>query len=47
MIGKDRAFTFDKVFDIPTNQEDIFELCVKNLVLGCFAGYNATVLAYG
>jgi hypothetical protein len=47
VIGKDRTFTFDKVFDIATNQEQVFELCVKNLVLGCFQGYNATVLAYG
>jgi kinesin family member 21 len=47
IIGKDRTFTFDRVFDIGTNQEQVFELCVKNLVLGCFQGYNATVLAYG
>jgi hypothetical protein len=47
VIGKDRAFTFDKVFDIGTRQQDVFEICVKNLVLGCFQGYNATVLAYG
>lgn len=47
MIGKDRSFTFDKVFEIGTKQEDVFEGCVKNLVLGCFSGYNATVLAYG
>ena len=47
IIGKDRAFTFDKVFDLVTKQRDIFEGCVKNLVLGCFKGYNATVLAYG
>ena len=25
----------------------MFESCVKNLVLGCFSGFNATVLAYG
>lgn len=25
----------------------MFDSCVKNLVLGCFAGFNATVLAYG
>lgn len=47
VIGKDRAFTFDKVFDIGTKQQDVFDVCVKNLVLGCFLGYNATVLAYG
>lgn len=47
VIGKDRAFTFDKVFDIATRQASVFDVCVKNLVLGCFSGYNATVLAYG
>ena len=47
VIGKDRAFTFDKVFDIATRQANVFDVCVKNLVLGCFSGYNATVLAYG
>lgn len=47
IIGKDRTFTFDKVFDIPSRQQAIFDGCVKNLVLGCFAGFNATVLAYG
>lgn len=36
VIGKDRAFTFDKVFDIGTAQYDVFNTCVKNLVLGCF-----------
>lgn len=46
-IGKDRQFTFDKVFGINSGQEEVFEYCVKNLVLGCFQGYNATVLAYG
>ena len=30
-----------------SDQEAVFEICVKNLVLGCFSGYNATVLAYG
>jgi hypothetical protein len=25
----------------------VFKACVKNLVLGCFSGFNATVLAYG
>lgn len=47
VIGKDRNFTFDKVFDINTRQQEVFDVCVKNLVLGCFQGFNATVLAYG
>lgn len=46
-IGKDRNFNFDKAFDLEQGQEQVFDACVKNLVLGCFAGFNATVLAYG
>ncbi|GIX84272.1 kinesin-like protein KIF21A [Caerostris extrusa] len=46
-IGNDKSYTFDKVFDMPTCQDEIFEYCVKDLVDGCFDGYNATVLAYG
>jgi len=40
-------FQFDKVFDMESCQEDIYDTCTKNLVLGCFHGYNATILAYG
>lgn len=40
-------FTYDAVFGSDSRQEDVFDICVKNLVLGCFSGYNATVLAYG
>ena len=47
IIGKDRSFNFDKCFGIDSRQEDVFEACVKNLVLGCFVGFNATILAYG
>jgi len=46
-VGLDKSFSFDKVFGIESKQEEIFDVCVKNLVLSSFAGYNATVLAYG
>ncbi|GBM91794.1 Kinesin-like protein KIF21A [Araneus ventricosus] len=46
-IGNDKSYTFDKVFDMPTPQTEIFQNCVQELVDGCFDGYNATVLAYG
>ena len=26
---------------------DLFDICARNLVLGCFSGLNATILAYG
>lgn len=47
MDCKDSPFTFDKAFDMNSTQEEVFESCVKNLVLGCFNGFNASVLAYG
>ena len=46
-IAADKDFTYDACFDQNSRQEEVFETCVKNLVLGCFQGYNATVLAYG
>ena len=46
-IGQNRLFTYDRVFAQTSPQIDLFDICVNNLVLGCFAGFNATVLAYG
>lgn len=47
VVGNERSFKFDRVFPINSQQAPVFETCVQNLVLGCFEGYNATVLAYG
>ncbi|XP_032972535.1 kinesin-like protein KIF21A isoform X10 [Rhinolophus ferrumequinum] len=46
-LGKDKAFTFDYVFDIESQQEQIYTQCIEKLIEGCFEGYNATVFAYG
>ncbi|XP_039738251.1 kinesin-like protein KIF21A isoform X9 [Pteropus medius] len=46
-LGKDKAFTFDYVFDIDSQQEHIYTQCIEKLIEGCFEGYNATVFAYG
>ncbi|XP_075783623.1 kinesin-like protein KIF21A isoform X9 [Pelodiscus sinensis] len=46
-LGKDKAFTFDYVFNIDSRQEEIYVHCVEKLIEGCFEGYNATVFAYG
>ncbi|XP_075248617.1 kinesin-like protein KIF21A [Convolutriloba macropyga] len=46
-IGSDKMFTFDKVFDIETNQREIFDDSVAELVDGLLQGYNSTILAYG
>ena len=47
VLGADRAFTFDHVFDSVTPQEDVFGQCMRPLVAGLLKGLNATVLAYG
>ncbi|KPP58687.1 hypothetical protein Z043_123467 [Scleropages formosus] len=47
LLGKDKAFTYDFVFDMDAQQNQIYATCVHKLVEGCFEGYNATVFAYG
>ena len=47
IIGADKAFTFDFVFDMSSLQSQLYDECVEGLVLGALKGYNATVLAYG
>ncbi|XP_067860913.1 kinesin-like protein KIF21A isoform X7 [Heptranchias perlo] len=47
VLGKDKAFTFDFVYDMETQQDEIYLKCVEKLIDGCLEGYNATVLAYG
>uniref|UniRef100_A0A8C1S7H2 Kinesin family member 21B n=1 Tax=Cyprinus carpio TaxID=7962 RepID=A0A8C1S7H2_CYPCA len=47
LLGKDKAFTYDFVFDLDAQQHQIYSACVHKLIEGCFEGYNATVFAYG
>ncbi|RXM91385.1 Kinesin-like protein KIF21B [Acipenser ruthenus] len=47
LLGKDKAFTYDFVFDRDSQQHEIYSACVEKLIEGCFEGYNATVFAYG
>lgn len=47
LLGKDKAFTYDFVFDMDSEQQNIYQACVYKLIEGCFEGYNATVFAYG
>lgn len=34
VLGKDKAFTFDYVFDVYTKQDAIYSMCVRDLVEG-------------
>ncbi|XP_038561746.1 kinesin-like protein KIF21A isoform X5 [Micropterus salmoides] len=47
ILGKDKAFTYDYMFDMDSQQEDLYTTCTEKLIEGCFEGYNATVFAYG
>eukprot|EP00736_Rhodelphis_marinus_P012976 Rmarinus@m.13019 len=47
VVGDDRTFAFDHVYDEYSKQNDICEECVEPLLDSCFQGYNATVFAYG
>uniref|UniRef100_A0ABM5EJ80 Chromosome-associated kinesin KIF4A n=1 Tax=Pogona vitticeps TaxID=103695 RepID=A0ABM5EJ80_9SAUR len=47
VLGKDKPFTYDYVFDPSAEQEEVFNTCIVPLIKGIFKGYNATVLAYG
>ena len=42
-----KEFSFNRVFGTSSEQGNVFEICSRNLVLGTFEGYNATILAYG
>ncbi|XP_057404761.1 kinesin-like protein KIF27 isoform X5 [Balaenoptera acutorostrata] len=47
IIGKDRVFTFDFVFGKNSTQDEVYNTCIKPLVLSLIEGYNATIFAYG
>ncbi|XP_039988334.1 kinesin-like protein KIF21A isoform X2 [Xiphias gladius] len=47
ILGKDKAFTYDYLFDMDSQQDSIYTTCTEKLIDGCFEGYNATVFAYG
>ncbi|XP_053432463.1 kinesin-like protein KIF27 [Nycticebus coucang] len=47
IIGRDRVFTFDFVFGKNSSQDEVYNTCIKPLVLSVIEGYNATVFAYG
>ncbi|XP_068458235.1 kinesin-like protein KIF21A isoform X7 [Clinocottus analis] len=47
ILGKDKSFTYDYMFDMDSQQDAIYASCTEKLIEGCFEGYNATVFAYG
>ena len=47
VLGADRAFTFNHVFDPKATQGEIFDGCIRPIIESVLDGYNATILAYG
>ncbi|XP_061164849.1 chromosome-associated kinesin KIF4-like [Saccostrea echinata] len=47
ILGKDKAFTYDYVFNPSHSQPYVYQESVFPLIKHIFKGYNATVLAYG
>ncbi|EEH50306.1 kinesin heavy chain [Paracoccidioides brasiliensis Pb18] len=41
------AFTFDRVFDMDSQQQDVFDFSIRSTVDDILNGYNGTVFAYG
>ena len=42
-----KTFSFDKVFGMYSQQDEIFELLIKPVVDEAISGFNCTVFAYG
>ncbi|XP_061596036.1 kinesin family member 4 [Cololabis saira] len=47
IVGTEKAFTYDYVFEPTAEQEEVYSTAVSPLLRGLFKGYHATVLAYG
>ncbi|XP_003703114.1 kinesin-like protein KIF18A [Megachile rotundata] len=45
--NKELQFIFDKVFNISSNNSDVFEGSTKDLITSLLDGYNCSVFAYG
>lgn len=41
------SYTFDRVFDQISSQDEVYDNAVRDIVDSALQGYNATVLAYG
>lgn len=42
-----KSFVFDHIFDIESQQEQLYTVCASPLIDSCLKGYNATIMAYG
>jgi len=47
ILHPDRKFSFDYIFDDDASQKEVYNSCVRPLLLNFIDGFNATILAYG
>ncbi|CAD1473981.1 unnamed protein product [Heterotrigona itama] len=45
--NKELQFVFDKIFDVTSDNSDVFEGSTKDLICNLLDGYNCSVFAYG
>jgi hypothetical protein len=45
--GISNSYEFDKIFDMDSTQDDVFQICGLDIINGAFEGYNGCILAYG
>ena len=41
------SFLFDKVFDSPTSQEEMYQEVGEPILINILDGFNGTIIAYG
>lgn len=40
-------FTFDKIFDVNTNQSEVYSYAASSIIDSVIEGFNGTIFAYG
>jgi kinesin family protein 5 len=40
-------FTFDKIFDVNTNQAEVYNYAAASIIESVIEGFNGTIFAYG
>lgn len=44
---KQNKFNFDRVFDMQSNQKEVYDLCARPIIDSVLEGFNGTIFAYG
>ena len=47
MAKQDTNFTFDRCFDMHSNQKEVYDIAAKPIIDSVLDGFNGTIFAYG